>query len=355
MTLPGRPQGTIRLLPLSLALCAGIAVIPGCDLLLEGLCDFETDENCEDSTRAQVTGTITIPEAGGASTTTKTLSPDFKALRAAVAEAARAQKKASAVDVVRPLGERARVPVAGHGNDFEIQKYRVEKFRPGEVIVRAHEPIRGRKAEISRALSIWLHDDVVVDVRLCGTEYRCLADLTDRDGKRLDLADTADIAAKLEKMPLLKYAERNLILEKASVFPDDEFFTFQWHYNAISVPEAWDLTLGDPDIVGAVIDTGILFDHPDLADRIIGGADLIDDADVANDGDDRDNDGDDAGDNSCGNGCHSHHGSHVAGTMGASTDNGTMVSGITWFGGLLAVRTLGEGGGSLSDIADGIE
>ncbi|MDP2345684.1 MAG: S8 family serine peptidase [Deltaproteobacteria bacterium] len=341
----------VRLLPLSVVLCAGVAVVPGCDLLLEGFCDPEVDETCVDPTKAQIIGTITIPEANNASSTKKTLSPQESALRAAFTKAVRARKDLRPHDI----SQRTRVPVVSHGNDFEVQKYRVEKFRPGEVIVRAHEPIRGRKAEISRALSIWLHDDVVVNVRLCGTEFRCLADLTHPDGKPLDLADTADIVTKLDQMPFLKFAERNLILEKAAVTPDDEFFAFQWHYTAISVPDAWEITKGDPGIVGAVIDTGILFAHPDLADRIVGGADLIDDADVANDGDGRDDDGDDAGDNSCGSGCHSHHGSHVGGTMGASTDNGTMVSGITWEGGLLAVRTLGDGGGSLNDIADGIE
>ena len=340
----------LRLLPLSLLMSVAGVWVTGCDLLLPP-CDAELDEACEDATRAQITGVITIPQAGGASTGHKALSPAFQELRHAVAAAAQAQKLPRPVDTT----QRRRVPKPGHGADFEISKFRVEKFRPGEVVVRALEPIRDRKAEISRALSIWLNDEVNVHVRLCGTPFRCLADLTDRQGKRLDLADTADIVTKLDQNPLLKFAERNLILEKASVFPDDEFFTFQWHYSAISVPEAWDITIGDPGIVGAIIDTGILFDHPDLADRIIGGTDLIDDPGVANDGDGRDDDGNDAGDNSCGAGCHSHHGSHVAGTMGASTDNGTMVSGITWAGGLLAVRTLGEGGGSLFDIADGIE
>ena len=146
----------MRLLPLSVVLCAG-TTLAGCEEILGALCDFETDDTCEDPSRAQITGVISIPEAGDESTTKKTMSPDFRALRSAVAKAAREQKGERAVAV----GKRSRVPGRGRGNDFEIEKYPVEKFRPGEVIVRAKEPIRGRKAEISRELSIWLHDDVI--------------------------------------------------------------------------------------------------------------------------------------------------------------------------------------------------
>jgi subtilisin family serine protease len=182
-----------------------------------------------------------------------------------------------------------------------------------------------------------------------------LADIVTPDGKPIDEATTAQLANVLATMPMLTFAEKNLILDKASVFPSDEFYTFQWHYAAIDVPSAWDITTGIPDVVAAVIDTGILFDHPDLGSRVVGGADLIDSAEVSNDGDGRDDDGNDVGDNACGTGCHSHHGSHCAGTMAAASNNGLMVLGIAWEGGLLAVRVLGEGGGSLNDIADGIE
>lgn len=334
----------------ALSLAVSLAGLTACDFL--GLvCDYETDETCEDPTRSQISGKVSIPEANGASA--RTLAPDIQAARKLIADAAR-ELKASTPKSYDVAG-RHRVPGTGKGFVVEPGKVKETKFRASEVIVRAHEPIRGRKAEISRALSLALNDRVVVDVRLCGTEFRCLADLRTPDGKELDLAQTQEVVLALAQSPLLKYAERNLILDKMTVFPDDEFYSFQWHYAAIDVPAAWDITQGDSAIVGAVIDTGILFDHPDLAERVIGGADLIDDADVANDGDGRDDDGDDAGDNSCGGGCHSHHGSHVAGTMGAATNNGTMVSGITWQGGLLAVRVLGAGGGSLADIADGIE
>ncbi len=338
-------------LPLTAAVF-GLTFLPGCPELLGLLCDFETDENCEDPSRAQVLGTIEVPEAAGASVgMSRPATAEQKQIRQAFIDAVQAKKAQKPVDVA----SRRRALKRGPADSAEIRKDVVERWREGEIIVRSETPIRGRKAEISRELELFLGDRFDVDVRLCGTEFRCLADVRDLDGKKTDLETTKRLAERLGAMPGLKYAEKNLLLDKTALFPSDEFFTFQWHYNAIDVPAAWDITQGDDGVVAAVIDTGILFDHPDLASRVVGGADLIDDPGIANDGDGRDNDGDDAGDNACGGGCHSHHGSHCAGTMAADTDNGLMVSGISWRGQLLAVRVLGDGGGTLADIADGIE
>jgi serine protease len=342
-----------RLLSLSCAVL-GASSLTGCEQLISDLLcsedDYDTDPTCIDPDRAQLAGKVVVPEASNASTSTKRLDATSTNARTLMAAAIREQH--GIAPVARDAASRSRVPKAGPWK-FEHKKQLVEKWRDGEVIVRAHESIRERKAEITTAISHFLGDRYLVDIQQCGTEFRCLVDIKSPDGKRLDNERTAQVARRLNEMPFLKYAEKNLILDKAA-FPSDEFFTFQWHYNSIDIPAAWDITTGSPDVVGAIIDTGIVFDHPDLGSRVIGGADLISDANVANDGDGRDDDGDDAGDNSCGSGCHSHHGSHVAGTMGAETNNGDMVAGITWEGGLLAVRVLGEGGGSLSDIADGI-
>ena len=341
-----------RLLPLSFVV-ASVCALPSCEVLnaLVGCSadDYETDPSCEDPARAQVTGTVTVPEVSGASVgDAKPLSLEQGTARQLMSAAIKAKRGA----ITRDVDSRRRVPKPGPWKRT-INKTVVERWRVGEIIVRANEPVRGRKAELSAAISHFLGERYTVDVNQCGTETRCLVEVTTADGKPLGLEHTTVVAKRLNQMPFLKYAEKNLILDKAA-FPSDEYFTFQWHYNAIDVPAAWDITTGNADVVGAIIDTGILFDHPDLRSRVIGGADLISDANVANDGDGRDDDGNDAGDNSCGAGCHSHHGSHVAGTMGADTDNGEMVAGITWAGGLLAVRVLGDGGGSLSDIADGI-
>jgi serine protease len=64
----------------------------------------------------------------------------------------------------------------------------------------------------------------------------------------------------------------------------------QWHYDLINLPTAWDTTMGSDDIIVAVIDTGVLVDHPDLRARLIDGFDFITDPANANDGDGMDPD-----------------------------------------------------------------
>ena len=92
------------------------------------------------------------------------------------------------------------------------------------------------------------------------------------------------------------------------------------------------------------------------------GYDFIADTFVANDGNGRDADASDPGDwyaaNQCAPGVpgtsSSWHGTHVAGTIGAASDNGSDVAGINWNAKILPVRVLGRCGGYLSDIIDGM-
>ncbi|MDZ7904014.1 MAG: S8 family serine peptidase [Rheinheimera sp.] len=89
---------------------------------------------------------------------------------------------------------------------------------------------------------------------------------------------------------------------------------------------------------------------------------MISDSFVGNDGGGRDSDAKDPGDwiiaNECG-GTHSAsnsswHGTHVAGTIAAVTNNGTGVAGVAYGAKVMPVRVLGKCGGYTSDIADGI-
>ncbi|MFE8602235.1 S8 family serine peptidase [Archangium violaceum] len=169
--------------------------------------------------------------------------------------------------------------------------------------------------------------------------------------RALTSAEHTSLVQKLSAAPGVRYAESNLRV-KAFAVPNDPLYSRQWHYPNMNLPAAWDITTGLDSMVVAVVDTGIVR-HPDLDARIIPGMDLISDPTNAGDGNGVDNDPTDMGKDSP-NGGSSFHGTHVAGTIGALSNNGLGVAGVTWKGKLQPVRVLGASGGSLGDIAAGM-
>ena len=144
--------------------------------------------------------------------------------------------------------------------------------------------------------------------------------------------------------------------------PDDEYYAqYQWNLPLIDMPLAWgllDALFADRDsVVVAVVDTGYL-DHPDLVGNVNGaqGYDFIRDiyeTDVENDGTGGiDPDAHDAGDDVGDGWGNSWHGTSVAGTIAAVTDNATGVAGVAREKvRILPMRALGVGGGYTYDIA----
>lgn len=171
---------------------------------------------------------------------------------------------------------------------------------------------------------------------------------------RADLrAATAAAAALLAESPSVAYAHPNYLARPARL-PDDPLLGRQWHYGLIGLPDAWDLTVGADDVIVAVIDTGVRSDHPDLAGRLVPGFDFISSRERANDGDGIDPDPFDPGDLPGSILGGSFHGTHVAGTIAAATDNARGVAGVTWRTRVMPLRVLGVGGGSTYDIAQAI-
>jgi serine protease len=140
-------------------------------------------------------------------------------------------------------------------------------------------------------------------------------------------------------------------VRQALQVPDDPFYNLQWHYPLIQLPAAWDVTVGDANTIVCVIDTGST-DHPDLVARQIGGFDMIANTTSGGDGDGRDADPTDVGD---GQGLQpsSFHGTHVAGTIGASSDNGSGVTGVTWPGASSTCACSARAGGPTSTSRTG--
>ena len=179
-------------------------------------------------------------------------------------------------------------------------------------------------------------------------------------------AEARAIAARLSASPEVLYAEPDYINVPFGG-PNDPLYGQQWDFGPPSsgganIEAAWEYTTGDPNLTIAVIDTGIRPDHPDLAGRLVPGLgyDFIGDINVANDGNGRDADPSDPGDwtdsGECGGFGYSSswHGTHVAGTIAAATNNGVGIAGINQKSKILSLRVLGKCGGYVSDIADAV-
>jgi len=162
-----------------------------------------------------------------------------------------------------------------------------------------------------------------------------------------------EAVAALNRHPEVEFAEPDYIAS-ANVTPNDTFFGYQYALNnsgqTISIPgsptgkpsadikatAAWEETQGDPEVVVAVVDTGVDLLHPDLMNKFAGsGRDFInDDFDASDD-----------------NG----HGTFIAGIIGAETDNNLGIAGAAWNCRLLPIKVLdGNAEGAYSTIAQGI-
>jgi serine protease len=183
-----------------------------------------------------------------------------------------------------------------------------------------------------------------------------------RSDRKLGPAEIQALIAQLRADPRVAYAEVDARVYPAAT-PDDPQYANQWHYfeptGGIDLPAAWDVTDGSGEVV-AVIDTGVTA-HTDLAANLVAGYDFIADLPTANDGDGRDADPSDPGDwftvNECGGGrerASTWHGTHVAGTIAAVTNNATGVAGVAYGAKVQPVRVLGKCGGWSSDIDDAI-
>ena len=182
-----------------------------------------------------------------------------------------------------------------------------------------------------------------------------------------DESTLLETVQRMSQRPDVVFAEPNYAVI-ANEIPDDALFTSLWGLNNmgqtggtidadIDAVEAWNISTGSSDVVVAVIDTGIDYTHPDLVENMwingdeIAGNGIDDDSngyvddvygyDFAN------NDGDPFDD--------SNHGTHVAGTIGATGNNGLGVVGVNHQVALMGVKFLGSNGsGSISAATEGI-
>ena len=171
--------------------------------------------------------------------------------------------------------------------------------------------------------------------------------------RKLDSAEADALIRDIASHPDVEFAQVDDLLQPTFT-PNDPAYSVQWGFQdadaGIRADRAWDIANGEGIIV-AVIDTGITV-HSDLNANQVPGYDFIFDPSVSVDGDGRDADPNDPGD--VYTRYSSWHGTHVAGTVAAVTNNAKGVSGTAWGARFMPVRALGRGGGYTSDIADAI-
>jgi len=180
--------------------------------------------------------------------------------------------------------------------------------------------------------------------------------------------NSKEIIELLNEAEGIEYVEPNWIVT-TDTMPNDPSFNQQWGMENkgqtggsndadIDAPTAWEITTGNGQVLVGVIDTGIDYTHPDLADNVWTNPGEIPDNGVDDDNngyvddvhgyDFINNDGDPFDDES--------HGTHVAGTIGAVGNNQIGVAGVNWDVQMAAIKFLGaDGTGTTFDAIKAIE
>ncbi len=167
-------------------------------------------------------------------------------------------------------------------------------------------------------------------------------------------ADWEEIIKYYDSLPEVMYAEPDYKIYLQSFTPDDPLFEDQWHYQNgyLNMPHAWEIEMGEPFVKVAIIDTGIAYmedpDNPGSSRA----TDLVDcQFDTENAWDYIDND-DIAIDDQ-------HHGTHVAGTIAQTTNNGFGGAGMAPYITLLSYKVFSASGSAADNfaisLADAIE
>lgn len=121
-----------------------------------------------------------------------------------------------------------------------------------------------------------------------------------------------------------------------ALVPNDPLYEqYQWNLRRIEAPETWDLTVGNPSVTIAILDTGISLSHQDLVSKLVPGYDFVNN--------------DDSPDDDHGNG------THVAGIAAADTNNAVGIAGVSWQARLMPVKVLdSNAGGDTTQVALGV-
>jgi subtilisin family serine protease len=153
----------------------------------------------------------------------------------------------------------------------------------------------------------------------------------------------AQIVDSLKATGLFEAVQEDKVYRTQDTIPNDPFFGQLWGMTNISAPSAWDLMREAPNVIVAVVDTGIDFNHPDIAGNLWTGPYGEHGYQVVQ------------GVVSPGGTDDHGHGTHCAGTIAGVGNNGIGVAGVAWKTQIMAMKVLHAGSGTSVDIATGIE
>jgi serine protease len=232
-----------------------------------------------------------------------------------------------------------------------------DQFRPGEVIVQLSPDSHYQAQSIMNSFGLQTQSP--------DTSRRMLFHFDHNQSYQLAAPElkfaSPELQAKYETLMLIKQLrQRADILEASPNYqwqsfaqPNDKLYPHQWNLKLMNLPPAWDITVGDSAVIVAILDSGALFNHPDLKGNLIAGYDFIQDLRLAQDDDGIDPNPADPGDGLPGGS--SFHGTHVAGTIAAVTNNNQGIAGIGWLTKVMPLRVLGKNGfGSDYDIEQAV-
>ena len=153
--------------------------------------------------------------------------------------------------------------------------------------------------------------------------------------KSTEAISPALAAVAFRQADIIETAEPNRYVYAAAA-PNDTFYPNQWSLSKMNMETAWETNKTSGKIKVAVLDSGVNYNHEDIdSSKIIKGRDYIN-----NDNDPMDDMG---------------HGTHVAGIIGAATNNQKGVAGVSWDAQILAVKVLNSGGtGDLTNVIESI-
>ena len=230
--------------------------------------------------------------------------------------------------------------ICAHAEELEVD------YNPKEIT--SSPPMWSEQEIIVKFISDIPEDDesAVIQLYGCSTAGKC--SFTGLRLVRIPESMTADEMVEVfGKEQIVDYAEVNYYA-RITLIPDDRYYQYQWNLNneisgGIHSEAAWDIQTGDPNVIVAVLDTGIAYEDfetfrqaPDLAGtHFVPGYDFINNDFHAND---------DQG-----------HGTHVTGTIAQNTNNSIGVAGVAFGCSIMPVKVISsEGKGSHFDIARGI-